>query len=308
MADEVVERLRPTMPGVQFDVFDTPERLLPHYPKALHDNLMAAEALYDPALNRVLVIASNVEVRNGENPEQAVARVCLHEAVVHHGVRAALGKQADAVFTRIRAQAAAGFDGHATGKWETPERAAFKAVTSSDAYKNLSHAKQGEEILARLQESAEPKALGAWQRGVAACRLALGAVAPDLKLSVNDMDYLLWRGRAEAARSPAPEERVRRATAYYRAESAWVGRKVEAELKADPNGDSREGLLRRMGPVWSQEWAETHPERPLPKFAPPKLPNAEPPTEAEQYASAGCEPQTAAWRPELAVACGGPEL
>ena len=308
VADQAVERIRPALKGVQIDVFETPEQLLAYYPKELHDNLMAAEALYDPALSRVRVIASNVEVRNGETPERAVTRVCLHEAVVHHGVRAALGDQADTVFTRIRAQAAAGFDGHRTGKWQTPERAAFLAVTRNAAYRDLSPARQGEEILARLQESAEPKQIGAWQRGVAACRLALGAAAPGLKLSVNDVDYLLWRGRAEAGRTLAPEEANRRSTAYYRAESAWVDKKVDAELKANPNGDSREGLDKRMRPIWTREWAEAHPETPSPKFTPPKLPNAEPVPEPEQYEPRGFDPRVAAWRPELTPAYRGPTL
>ena len=426
LADRTMEGLRKTMPEVQFELVANPEQLLPFYPKHLHDNLMAAEAFYDPALQRVRVIASNVEVRAGESSEQAVTRVCLHEAVVHHGVRAALGKQADAVFTRIRAQAAAGFDGHATGKWETPERAAFKAVTKSDAYKQLSKARQGEEILARLQETAEPKQLGAWQRGVAACRLALGAAAPGLKLSVNDVDYLLWRGRAESERGQVWSD-SRKLRAYTQTRDTWVlGRLLDEHLRTHPDGpglsfEEGKALYRKHGAALNGAWEEAHPtpaalkakpagawpdaetweqarlkpqppkaepsspyagipmeairhltpevakrweamlkaedlrvqpkppvqpapqnsqahheflmglsgdtrkqtvaelsrtpdhakewaERPLPKFAPPKLPNAEPLPEPERYVSEDCEAEAAAWRPELAVARGGLEL
>jgi len=310
VAEQVVVRLRPALKSVQFDVFDTPEQLLPHYPKALHDHIMAAEAMYDPALDRVIVIASNLELRNGETGEQAATRACLHEAVVHYGVRKALGEQADSVFTRVRAQAAAGFDGSGTGAWTSPEREAFRAVMKNDAYKHLSPARQGEEILARLQETHEPKQPGALQRGVAACRLALGNVVPGLNLSGGDVDYLLWRGRQEAGRELTPKEEARRATNYYRAESAWVDQKLESELKSNPNGASRTTLTKLLRPIWTKEWAETHPETPMPKFI---LPKAEVPEAPEEETTSSFRPVASAHpqhghEPELEQAYRGPSL
>ena len=72
------------------------------------------------------------------------------------------------------------------------------------------------------------------------------------------------------------------------------------------SGDTRKQTVAELSrtPDHAKEWAE----RPLPKFAPPKLPNAEPLPEPERYVSEDCEAEAAAWRPELAVARGGLEL
>ena len=196
VAQKVVEGLN--VQGIRMEVLPDPTSLLRACPKALEVKLANAEALCDTKRGVIQVIASNVEVRNGETPAAAVTRACLHEAVVHYGVRKALGAEADGLFQRIRAQAHAGFDRNQTGAERTPEQLAFKAVVNDPNYRHLTAAQQGEEILARLQEVNGYEELGAWQRGVAAVRLTIGKQFPSVQLSNQDVNYLLWRGRQAA--------------------------------------------------------------------------------------------------------------
>lgn len=310
LAEQTINNLRPKLAGVPIDLFATSEELLPFYPKELHHSLMNAEAFYDPALGRVIVIAGNVEVRNGEQPAQAVTRACLHEAVVHYGLRKVLGEAADSLFTRVRAQAAAGFDGAQSSNWNTPERAAFKAVVNSPNYQHLSPAQQGEEILARIQESHQAKALGAWQRGVGACRLALGVMFPDLKVTAKDVDYLLWCGRQTASQALTPAEQAKRTTRFLQTESAWVDKKVAAELGIKPSSSAPQSVLaEHLRPSWTQEWSKTHPEVPQPKFTLPAcpLPAEEPPSRTSTYQTSTSYEQVSTYEPELAVS-RGPDL
>ena len=212
VAQKVVAGLN--VQGIRMEVLPDPAAVLQACPKALESKLANAEALCDLKRGVIQVIASNVEVRNGETPAAAVTRACLHEAVVHYGVRKALGDEADGLFQRIRAQAAAGFDRNQTGAKRTPEQVAFKTVVNDPNYRHLSAAQQGEEILARLQETKGYEEIGAWQRGVAAVRLTVAEQFPSVQLSNNDVSYLLWRGRqaafgeAAAPTAPATEPKV----------------------------------------------------------------------------------------------------
>jgi hypothetical protein len=132
---EVSDHLKTQVPGLLHDkthVFHSTEDLLnsdyakqhPFTPEEI-DKLHTAEGFHDPKTGHSAVIASNVELRPGETPHDALTRVILHERVGHDGLQTLLGSK----------------DSKAQQHWEGLTKripqAELDAIASQEGYQNL---------------------------------------------------------------------------------------------------------------------------------------------------------------------------
>jgi hypothetical protein len=240
-AKDAATTLSKVMQNVEFAVVKSADDLQGMYRGMKDVRMLKAEGLYDEGkgqVGRVVLVADNINVRDGESPAGAAMRVGFHEAAGHHGIRRVLGDKADETLVQI-------WDWAKTAN-SAEVRSVFDAVTTSENYKRLSKSAQADEVLARLQETRQEKELSFWGKAMGALCTTVRQHLPDMRFSEVECEYLLHQARNEAKRAPDKEALFRNDMLgqrnFFAIEAARAG-------LASPNAASFDQITE-----WSMQW------------------------------------------------------